>query len=144
MKTNPPTQYLVLKENHPTMVKFNKLYDLAEELGIKISFSIGICIIQDRGIPHLFEVRDVEDYHGITSFPHGMETKIVYENPEYVAYRAQEQKEYEEKVAAEKLAKAERDEALRIKWATAAKERQEMHEKAQLRVLIAKYGTEGY
>lgn len=139
-----PAQYLKLLDTHPTMVKIKQLHDLAEELGITISFYGGKCLVQDRGIPHLFELRDIEKSLSVTSFPYGTETEVVYLNPEHQVYL-----ENKARASRESLIKATalifEAQAIRKLQAEAdEKARIELAEKAKLRELLAKYGTEGY
>ena len=63
-KSAPP-QYIKLKEAHPTFVKFAKLADFAEELGISFSFeSCGVIIYdkdRDRNLPPVI-LKDIEKF----------------------------------------------------------------------------------
>ena len=75
-----------LKDTHPTVVKLNQLYALADELGIQLEFlGQGGCKVYDRDAPegHEFFMMDISDEgphrSEITSFPHAFETKLVVE-----------------------------------------------------------------
>jgi len=96
MPTDLPRR-LWLKDNHPTMVKFNKLCDYAEELGLTISFCNNSTVIEDTKrdpkLPTLF-VEDNEDGTPVGVFPPGLEFKVVYENPEYLTQKKQEDEAY--------------------------------------------------
>lgn len=68
-----------LKENHSTFQKFDKLRDMAEEMGIHMSFQSGYCILTDMDKPNIrFYVEDVEGEGQVWSFPPTNETKIIY------------------------------------------------------------------
>lgn len=85
------SRYLRLKDNHPTMVKLNKLIDLANELGISLTFTRFACSIQDKDckIPNL-RLKDIENDHmssdrqQIDCFPYEMEFVIIGDNPDYI------------------------------------------------------------
>lgn len=87
---------LVLKENHPTAVKIAKLCELADELGISISFYHQRVLVTDEGrdknLPPLF-LEDIEENHHFESFPFETEYKMVYANPEFLAQEKREQYE---------------------------------------------------
>lgn len=87
---------LVLKETHPTAVKISKLMELADELGISISFLHQRVLINDRdrdeNLPPLF-LEDIENDHWFESFPFETEYKLVYANPEYLAREKAEEME---------------------------------------------------
>ena len=86
---------LFLKDTHPTMVKINKLYDLAEELGISFHFESGCCLVldndRDSNLPDLL-LEDIEENHHVNSFPVVTEFKVVYDNP---AYLAEQKRQYD-------------------------------------------------
>ena len=67
-----------LKDNHPTKVKYDKLVELAEDLGISLSFTGDVCTLEDQDQPGVrFFVEDIET--GLCGdFPHGSETKITF------------------------------------------------------------------
>lgn len=89
---------LVLKDTHPTAIKIAKLCDLANELGISLSFYHQRVLVddndRDKNLPPLY-LEDIEENHWVESFPFEMEYKLVYENPAYVAQQKQEQEERE-------------------------------------------------
>lgn len=86
---NKISKHLRLKENHQTMVKFNKLIDFAFNLGISVSYEPHCVIISDKDrdpkLPSLL-LQDAEgDDYSVSSFPPDMDFKIIYDNPEYLA-----------------------------------------------------------
>lgn len=109
-------KFLRLKDTHPTMVKLNRLIDLASELGISISYSDNMVVVSDKDrdpkLPHLFlQDLDSSDYPP-SDFPPIFDFKIIYDNPEYLENCDKIQKEecrkadearkvWQEKVAAE-------------------------------------------
>lgn len=107
-----PARYKRLGENHPTMIKLGKLFDLAEELGISISYnSNGPAHIYDKdfvdGCTPL-SLSDIEspDYP-MDSFPCTLEYKVTFQNPEYIQYLedvrlAQEAEAEKKRIEAEK------------------------------------------
>lgn len=137
-------QWLRLKDNHPTMIKLMKLYDLAEELGIHLSFTGHACIVQDNQrdakLP-MMRLEDIEgDSYDISEWPPATEFKVIYENPAYLTEQAAARAE-DDRVEAEK-AKA-RSEAAKKAAETRARqqaEAKEAHERAQLADLKKKYG----
>lgn len=119
-------RYLRLKAEHPTLVKFQKLADLADELGLVISIDGGQMVIYDRDKPYVvFNVKDIEQTSwekSFISFPPSTEFFIKYENPEYIRlekikheqYKAK-QKEKEEQAKAAKLLAEQQEEKDRMK-----------------------------
>ncbi len=106
---NKIPQYLRLKDNHPTIIKLNKLTDLAEKLGLCISFYNHRCLLEDRdrdkNLPSLY-IEDIEGgFSNVNSFPNEMEYKVTYENP---AYLAEEKRIYEEAMKLQKIKEAEK------------------------------------
>lgn len=68
-----------LKGNHPTLVKYNKLIEFADALGLHLEFDSGVCLLRDLALPNnIFKVEDIEG-GDITGFPHPTETKITFE-----------------------------------------------------------------
>lgn len=134
---------LILKDNHPTMVKFNKLSDLAAELGISVSFCGHRTIVEDNerdnSLPTLY-MEDIETNDSMGEFPPAIEFKLVYDNPAYLKqqkeecdnYRRTQEEAAAKKKKADELAEEERKER-------AAKEK-EKAEKKLLAELKAKYG----
>lgn len=146
MTTEPKkiSKRLVLNDNHPTAIKVMKLMDLADQLGLTISFSGQRVMIQDTdrdpNLPILY-CEDIEgEGHWFEEFPFTTEYRLVYNNPKYIE---QEKLEYETRRKAEQeavrieneriAAKKKEEEALRA-LAIEHKERQ------QLADLKAKYG----
>lgn len=87
---------LVLRENHPTAIKVAKLCDLANELGISISFLHQRVLVtdeeRDKNLPPLY-IEDIEENHWFEGLPFESEYKLVYENPEFIALQKFEQEE---------------------------------------------------
>lgn len=117
--------YLRLKASHPTLIKFQKLAELADELGLVIAIDGGQMAVYDRDQPYVFNVRDTEQTgweKSFYSFPPSTEYFIKYENPEYIRlekikhekYKT-EQKEKEEQAKAAKLLAEKAAEEERIK-----------------------------
>lgn len=134
---------LRLKDNHPTMVKLNKLYDLTEELGISLTFVNARAVIvhdndRDSNLPDLL-MEDLEEGHEIEHWPPTFEYKVVYDNP---AYLAEEKRLNEERLKNRKEAEAIM-EAQRKAKEQAEKERKEreieLKERAELERLQNKY-----
>ena len=142
MAESKVSRYLKLKDNHPTMVKLNKLYDLAEELGISISFGQHRSFVNDRDrddkLPPLV-IEDTDNGEPIQEWPPVFEFKVIYDNPAYLAQEKAEQdernkkrKEEEAKRESERKAKEEADRLARERAA-------EQKERAELARLKAKY-----
>jgi hypothetical protein len=133
---------LVLKETHPTAVKISKLMDLADELGISISFFHQRVLIKDKdrddNLPPLF-LEDIEEGHWFESFPFETEYKLVYVNPEFLA---QEKRENEERIKIryeqERLDKEKAAQLIAEKTAAAARAL-EVRERSILAELKEKY-----
>ena len=106
--SNKIPQYLKLKDNHPTMIKLMKLYDLAEELGISLSFVNHTFFVEDRdrdlNLPVL-RMEDIDNGEGVGDFPPSTEFKVIYQNPAWLKQRNEEQKERWKKENDERLAK---------------------------------------
>ena len=71
-----------LKDNHPTMIKLNKLFELADELGVSISFYGHRAVVNDidrsNNDPILY-LEDIEDTNNnMAEFPPATEFKVVY------------------------------------------------------------------
>lgn len=109
------SRYLKLKDNHPTMIKLMKLWALADELGITISF--GSCVVledrdRDPALPHLL-IEDVEDSgNPPKEFPFATEFKVTYDNP---AHLAQQKKELEDKRSAEEAERKAKEETAKLR-----------------------------
>jgi hypothetical protein len=138
-----PSHFLRLKENHPTMIKLMKLYAVADELGINISFHGVNAVLSDKDNEDVyFYVQDVDDGEAIQDFPPATEFKIIFENPEFLKFQEEEAKqdrfrrEQKEKEKREKEAARRELEEKRI-----AKEK-EMKDRALLRVLRERYPDE--
>lgn len=136
------SQYLKLKDNHPTMIKLQKLYDLAEDLGISISFHNHRTIVEDRerdrNLPTMF-LEEVDGSESVGEWPPIFEYKVIYDNPAYLAQQKAEQEERDKKRKEEEAKKeAERkakEDAEKIRRAKA----EEQRERTELARLKAKY-----
>jgi hypothetical protein len=136
---------LVLKDTHPTAVKISKLMELADELGISISFLHQRVLIKDKdrdeNLPPLF-LEDIEEGHWFESFPFETEYKLVYVNPEFLA---QEKRDHEERIRIrdeqERLDKEKAAQLIAEKTAAAARAL-EARERRQLAELKEKYENE--
>jgi len=98
---------------NPTSIKLDKLFALAEELKISISFGGHYVIIndedRDESLPPLY-LEDIEEGHTVSNFPPCTEFKLVYDCPiaKAEAKRAhQELVRKDAEIRAEKKAKAE-------------------------------------
>jgi hypothetical protein len=139
---NKVARRLILKDDHPTMVKLNKLADLAEELGISISFYGQSTLINDRdreiGLPELL-IEDIESNEPVDVFPPNFEFKVIYDNPIWVEQKRLEYEEYC-RTRNEKAAQAKAEKELAEKQAAErVAELQEMRERATLAALKSKY-----
>src|SRR5574339_247322 len=133
---------LRLKDNHPTAVKIAKLCDLADELGIGLSFYGQRVVVEDRdrdkNLPPLY-LEDIEDGHWFEEFPFATEYKLVYDNPEYIAQQKKEQEERDRVRAEEARVIKERTKAKAKAKAERRARKQEARERQQLAELKAKY-----
>jgi hypothetical protein len=88
---------LRLTDNNPTAVKLQKLFALADELGISLAYGQQTVRVfdndRDSKLPTLF-MEDIEDHHWFEEFPPTTEYKLVYDNPLFIEQR---RKEYEER-----------------------------------------------
>jgi hypothetical protein len=140
--TKRPARRLVLKENHPTMIKLEKLWRLADELGLHIGFHGHRTSLEDNDrdpkLPMLF-IEDIESDDGPQDFPPATEFRVVYDNPDYLSLVEKENadrrtREEEEKRQKEEL-KRQREEAEARRMA----DELEKKERVQLARLKAKY-----
>lgn len=130
---NSIAQRLVLKDTHPTAIKVAKLCELADELGISISFFHQRVFIEDKNrdktLPPLY-VEDIEEGHWFQGFPFETEYKLVYVNPDYINQQKAEEAERlrihaeELRVAKERAEAAEKLELEKRAQALEARERQ--------------------
>lgn len=138
---NKIPKILKLKNNHPTMIKFNKLCDFAEELGLSLDLGGNFIILEDRDRDDNLPMLELHDLENDTcpSIPPTMEFKIIYDNPEYLEYE-KKQSEIMDKERLEKnrLEKLKQDEELRIRKEKEAKQIED-NERKQLAILKAKY-----
>jgi len=134
--------YLKLKDNHPTMEKLSKLYELAEELGIHISFGSHRTVVQDNDrdskLPPLF-LEDMENGEAIQEWPPVFEYKVIYDNPAYLAQQKAEQDEREKAREIERSQREEKRKAQELAEKEARKRAEEQRERAELARLKAKY-----
>ncbi len=137
------SQYLRLKDNHPTMVKLMKLYDCAEELGIHLSFHGIACTVYDRDrdpkLPFI-TIEDTDNHEALQEWPPATEFSCRYENPAYIVARDAKWKLELAKREEDKLKKQMEEEAQKQLEEERAKERLEALEKRELARLKTKYG----
>src|ERR1700722_18202390 len=88
------SQWMRLRDNHPTMIKLSKLWDLAEELGITISFMGQATIVDDEDQEQSFRMEDAESGDPVGEFPVAFEYKLIYENPVYLKEKEDEYQAY--------------------------------------------------
>ena len=69
--------YFRLKDTHPVKEKFDKLCELADELGIKITWSNYSTEISVDGFKETFELRDMDSGEVVYEFPPCMEYKLI-------------------------------------------------------------------
>jgi hypothetical protein len=133
---------LRLKEKHPTAIKFERLCQYAEDLGISIDWH-GLKVFlydkdRDSSLPPIY-LQDIEENHWITSFPPTTEYYLLSENPEYLALRAKEEQERLLRIEEEKRARALQLEE-KIRQEELARQAQlEASERALLESLKKKY-----
>lgn len=136
------SQYLRLKDKHPTMVKLAKLANYAEKLGISLSFGHYHAYVEDRdrdkSLPPLI-MKDLEDGEMGAEWPPIFEYKVVFENPEYIAQQKAEQEERDKKRAAEEVERKAKREAEEKAARAAIAAELEKRERAELVRLKAKY-----
>jgi hypothetical protein len=141
--TKKPSRLLVLKDNHPTMQKLDKVLALMDELGISIEFSNIRMIVKDRdrdrNLPFL-EIQDIEYAdQAVSCFPPTTEFRVIYDNPAYLEAERLENEERERKRQAEAKAKADLAEEKRLATEAEADKRKERAEREALAKLKAKY-----
>lgn len=134
--------YLKLRDNHPTMVKLQKLYELADELGIHISFHSHRTVVQDndqkQDLPPMF-LEELDSGESIQEWPPVFEYKVIYQNPAHIAQENAEREE-RDKIRKAEEAKREADRKAKEKVeADARKRAEEQRERAELARLKAKY-----
>jgi len=134
--------WLKLKDNHPTMVKLYKLYELAEELGIHISFGSHRTVVQDNdrdtSFPPLF-LEELDNGETIQEWPPTFEFKVIYQNPEHIAKEQAEMQERERAREVERTQREEKRKAQELAEKEARKRAEEQRERAELARLKAKY-----
>ena len=90
-----------LRDDDPTLIKFNKLCELAEDLGITLRFKGNNCFIEDRdrvpNSPPIF-LRDTEKAYSFDTFPPTTEYMLVHENPEARKKLAEESDQVKQKL----------------------------------------------
>lgn len=133
------------RESHPTVQKYIKLSDLAEELGISLAFESGCCIVYDRDRDHNLPPILLEDIEGndrrIHTFPYEFEYKMVYDNPEYLEAIRKDGEERNRKRQEELARKAAEEASKQAAQAKKKAEELELKERAILAELKRKYGT---
>ena len=134
--------WLKLKDNHPTMIKLAKLYDLAEELGIHIIFDHNATIVHDNQLakdhPSL-RLEDVDSCEHISEWPPTFEYKVIFQNPEHIAKEKAIRDEWQ-KNREKELAEAEIKRKAKEKAEKAAEARElEIRERNELSRLKEKF-----
>ena len=71
-----------LKDQHPTKQKFDKLQDLAFELGLVIRFDPYNTYVVDQATQETFELKDLDDpaykhHPTVREFPYSFEYRLV-------------------------------------------------------------------
>lgn len=143
LEMNSIARRLRLKENHPTAIKLNQLFELADKLGISLEFSNSTRVLvsdsdRDENLPPLW-LEDIEDSDYGGNFPPTTEYKLVYNNPAYLSLQEKkEREELEERQEANrlKIEQAKAEEQARLAKIKEDKERQE---RELLRTLLSKY-----
>ena len=139
----PIAQVLKLKDAHPTMIKLNKLYDLAEELGIRISFGTRETLVhdleRDNKLPPLL-LQDLDNGESIQDWPPCFEYKAVYRNPAWLAKETAENEERTKARVADFAKQESERQAKEQAIADAQAREQELKERAELARLKNKYG----
>ena len=142
-KMSKIAQYLRLKDNHPTMIKLMKLYDCAEELGIRLSFHGIACTVEDRDrdpkLPFI-TIEDSDNREALQEWPPATEFTCRYENPAFILERDLKWKEEQAKREEEKLNKAIKEKAETEARAEQERLRVETLERQELARLKNKYG----
>lgn len=106
------SKYLRCRDEHPTVVKLQKLFDLADELGISFEIIEQSCVVydseRDSNLPGL-QLQDIEtgDFGGV--FPPPLEYKLIYDNPVYL-------KEQQDRLEEDRRLSKERAETLRLQF----------------------------
>lgn len=133
-------QYLRLRDTHPTMIKLEKLNQVADELGLSFSFYQNSCRLSDKDLPDVdIRICDLESNDGPSWFPFEIEYKCLVDNPVYLQ-ECKERAEADAILRAEKQAEKERlenEKKEKSERERMARERQQ--EIAQLLKLKEKY-----
>ena len=144
MTDKKTARFLRLKDEHPTMVKLNKLYDLAEELGLSLSFESFQTTVFDKDRdeklpPVILEYTDTDsDDKAVGEWPPTFEFVARYENPKYLTEQeAEREVQYKAEQECQKQA-AEKSAAAAAAAVVARRRRVEQQEREQLASLKAK------
>lgn len=136
------TQFLRLKEKHPTAVKLSKLLALADELGIYICFDRFATIVidkdRDEKLPPIY-MEDLENGDPVKEFPAELEYRLIYENPVWAKEQQLKFEELQKKQSEEVAARKAKKEAEELERKEAAARETERRERALLVELKAKY-----
>jgi hypothetical protein len=121
------------------MVKYQKLWAFADELGLTIRFHGRSTTLEDTDFDQPFDLEDIEPNQVIDCFPYPMEVKITFENPRYVALERQREEAQKAKMKAleqdEKKRLQEKEDLAKKKTAEELKKK----ELQELERLKAKY-----
>lgn len=140
MSNNIP-RLLRLKENHPVMQKVFKLYDLAEELGIKIHWRGQEVWVNDRDHPDIdFYMEDIDDASALISeFPPTFEFKMIFNNPEWLKLKEAEENARLQRMKEDAERREKEHQALLAAQEAARKAKIEAEERELLNALKKKY-----
>jgi hypothetical protein len=141
MTDKEPVEYLRLKDGHPTAQKMQKLWTLADELGLYISFYGHRTTVTDTDFPdRQYDMHDLENRdEAVSDFPPACEYVLRFENPEHTEFQRRRAEEFEKQRAAEKKAAEEREAERRRREEEEARRRIEQQERKMLAELKAKY-----
>ena len=124
------------------MIKINKLYELADELGIRILFEgYQVLIVDGESNINSFRIEDVDNpRENLSSFPPNLEFRVVCDNPEYVKLKEQEYEAWIKRRNEERLAEEEKKKQEALEGERIRREKLEQRERAQYEELKKKYG----
>jgi len=82
MENKEPAEYKRLTDKHPTMQKLQKLWELADELGIHIDFYGHRTVVTDDQYPdRIYDMIDLDSPDAaISEFPYAFEVALRFEN----------------------------------------------------------------
>ncbi len=138
-----PIKRFLLKDEHPLMVKFRKVCDLMDELGIGIDVGRYSSSIHDTSKDAKVGEVMIEDIDHpdqcVSFFPPTFEYKLVYDNPEYIRYQKKKNEEYQAAQKAAEIAKKNLENEKRLAAEAEEAKRKEKREREALAELKRKY-----